>query len=129
MTKSKYDPYREEILSGKITAKEIAKKIGAGCKETHIYAAKRRYSNPDGCKNSLRNWRKKHREKANERNRQYRAQYSQCAHNKRARWTEKDDLKVLQKDRLAKELAKELGRTIIAIYSRRVFLNKQRKII
>lgn len=124
MAESKYDPYREEILSGKVTAKEIATKIGGSCKKTHVYAAKRRFLNPDKCLDSTRKWRKKNRANANKRNRDYRAKYSRQASNNRTNWTDAEDEKVMNKNLLAKDLTKELGRTIGAIYSRRVLLNK-----
>lgn len=125
MTESKYEPYREEILSGKFTAKEIAEMIGHGCKKTHIYAAKRRFLNLDKCLESTQKWRRNHQKEANKHN--YRAKHSQYAPNNRANWTGAEDKKVMDKSLLAKDVAKKLGRTMGAIYSRRVFLNEQRR--
>ncbi|MEN8252045.1 MAG: hypothetical protein ABFQ53_00475 [Patescibacteria group bacterium] len=124
---SKYEPFREEILSGEISARIIAQKIGNGCKATHVLAAKRRFKNPGKCKKILQNWRKNNREEVNERNRKYVAKHSQHKRNKGKRWTQKEDELVLSSE-LAKNIAKKLERTIKAIYSRRTFLKKVRKV-
>ena len=126
MVKSKYDPYKNIICSGELTAKELTKIIGDGCTTTQVYAARQRFLRPAKYLDSTRKWRKNHRSAANKQNREYRSKHSKNCHNNRVRWAQWEDELVLSEKYLAKDLAEKLGRTIIAIYSRRVFLNRKK---
>ncbi len=127
MAKSKYDPYKEMIIAGKISAQEIAKIIGNGCTAKRVRAAKQRFLDSDKYKTNKDTWRKNNPDKVRKARKKYRNPSRKTAINSRVPYTKAQKIAVLTGEKTASELAKEFGRSIDGIYRLRVRLRKEMK--
>ncbi len=117
MRESKYAPYKEKILSGEVSLSELAKIIGVSPEAVRM--ARIKLQNPDKYRYANRKWRIRNSRKENAYNRAYRAKSKKQAENFGEEWTDPQDLLVLTSPLKGLELAKEIGRTLDAIYIRR----------
>jgi len=123
---SKYPAfYQKMILSGEISPKKIAELIGNNCTADHIRSVKQRLLRPEKCKKHKDRWRKNNSNKIRESRKKYRNPSREFAVNKGNQYTLSEDLIILSKEKTTAKIAKSLGRSIDAIYRRRVRLHKK----
>lgn len=115
--KSKYAGHETLLCSTDRTAKEIATILGVSLNA--VYMARKKIKNPHRIRQINRKSRVKNGEKINKYNRTYRAKSQQSAENLGEEWTNDQDFLVLNSPLKGLDLAKELGRTLDAIYIRR----------
>jgi len=125
VTRSKYDPYRDIIVSGEIPSKKIAELIGNGCTSSAVRAARRRFLKPDEYKRVNAQWRKKNRTYENDVSRKARAETCKFATNNKVDYTEHENHLILHSTHTTQELAKQLGRSVDAIYQHQCRLRKK----
>ena len=117
MRESKYAPYKEKILSGEVSDRELAKIIGVSPEAVRM--ARIKLQSPDKYCYANRKWRLKNSQKENAYNRAYRAKSKKQAENFGEEWTDHQKFLVLTSHLKGLELAVEIGRTLDAIYIKR----------
>ena len=121
---SKYTPYRKMIVNYEIPSHKIAQIIG-NCTASAVRAARRRFLKPVECKKTNAKWRKNNRAYENSMSRISRKKTRKTAANHKTTWTIAEEKLILESHLTTRELAKELGRTMDAIYKHRHRLKKK----
>jgi hypothetical protein len=122
--KSKYDNLREIIVAGEVPSKKIAELVGNGCTASAINAARRRFLKPEECQLVNSRWRTKNYTYETKVSRLARTESCKFAVNNKIDYTEDENCIILYSSRTTKEIAKQLGRSMDAIYQQRHRLRK-----
>ncbi len=125
MSKSKYLPYKDLIISGELSSRDIAQMIGDGCTACSVRSARRRFLKPKIHYTSVKTWRKKNPQRARKIYNDYIAQSHEFAVNNRAPWSTPDEEFALSTEYTGMEIAHALGRSLSAVYRKRNLLRKQ----
>lgn len=123
MIESKYDHFKEQIISREIPDTVLAEMIG--CSISAISSARFRFLNPQRCASYQKQWRKEHPKKVRDQIRKYHKQFRDNDENKGAFWTITDNKLILEGRFSDRELSEKLQRPVSAIQRQRCTLKKR----
>lgn len=124
MSRSKYEPCKEIIITGEVPDKNIAQMLD--CTPGAVRMARYRFLNADHHRKTNAHWRKANSKKELANTRAYRAKTNAYAYRHCDKWTSLEDELILTSDLGGKELAIKIGRNLNALYRRRYVLKNQK---
>lgn len=119
---SKYEPFREQIIEGKIPDVVLADMMG--CTRSAIRTIRWKFLNPDKDKQYKKCWRKNNIKKEVRQAKKYQDTCKKNNWNSGTDWLPEEDEMILNRKKPDKKLSKILGRTLTSIWTRRYKLKK-----
>jgi hypothetical protein len=110
---SKYDPYKELIISREVPDSILAKLLK--CSESAIRTARWKLLNPDKNETYRKKWRKENPKKVIEQRKRYLKKFSGNNWNSRTIWPDEDKLSIVDSKKTDGEFSEKFGRSITAI--------------